>query len=144
MGRALKILLAVAIVGAFGAGIYLALRHSPALTPAAPPPPASTDAATPADCLLPGPPPVAPDGRVATAQDMSLGHDAAQAFVVQLEAYQACRNNQADHAAPGTPDKQKDAWIEQGNQAVDEANAIKAAYGQQLQIFKSRQAPPVK
>ena len=75
---------------------------------------------------------------------MSLGHDAAQAFVVQLEAYQACRNNQADHAAPGTPDKQKDAWIEQGNQAVDEANAIKDAYGQQLQIFKSRQAPPAK
>ena len=75
---------------------------------------------------------------------MKLGHDVMQAFVNQLEAYQACRNNQADHAAPGTPDKQKDAWIEQGNQAVDEANAIKDAYGQQLQIFKSRQAPPAK
>jgi hypothetical protein len=148
MKRGLIIGAVVVLLVAFAGGAFLALRRLPSTSPgavpaAAPPAPpqAATTPAAPADCLLPGPPPVAPDGRVATAQDMSLGHDAARNFVLQLEAYQACRNAQADHAPPGTTDKQKDAWIDQGNQAVDEANAIKDAFGQQLAIFKSRQAP---
>jgi len=83
---------------------------------------------------------VAPDGNTATAADMKLGHDVLQGFVVQLEAYQACRNNQADHAAPGVSDQQKQAWIEKGNEAVDEANAIASSFSDQLKIFKARTA----
>jgi hypothetical protein len=98
----------------------------------------STSVAPPADCLLPGPPPAEPTGAVATKDDMALSRTVIQAFVQQLEAYQACRNNQADHAAPGVTQAQKDKWIEQGNDAVDEANALASAFSAQLQIYKTR------
>jgi hypothetical protein len=136
--------IAVAIVIAIGAGaaIFLQRSRQPAQIPVVVTHPAAPSAApqAPPDCLLPGPPPVAPDGNTATAADMKLGHDVLQGFVVQLEAYQACRNNQADHAAPGVSDQQKQAWIEKGNEAVDEANAIASSFSDQLKIFKARTA----
>jgi hypothetical protein len=94
--------------------------------------------AQPADCRLPGPPPVAPDGATASIADMKLGQTAIQNFVLQLEAYQACRDSQADHAAPGTAQAQKDDWIKQGDDAVDEAHALADAFSAQLKIFKAR------
>jgi hypothetical protein len=134
----LKILVALAVVVALAAGGFLALRHAPA--PSAPPLAGSpAPAAAPqSECLLPGPAPVPPDGAIATAADIGLGHDTIQAFVNQLEAYQACLNNKVDHAPPGVTDKQKDGWIEQGNAAVDQANALAAAFSEQLKIFKAR------
>jgi hypothetical protein len=131
----LKIVVALAVVVALGVGAFLALRHAPAPAPAAGSPPA---AAPQAECLLPGPAPVPPDGANATAADISLGHDTIQAFVNQLEAYQACLNNKVDHAPPGVTDTQKDVWIEQGNAAVDQANALAAAFSEQLKIFKAK------
>jgi hypothetical protein len=92
----------------------------------------------PASCLLPGPPPVPPNGQTATAADMKLGHDAIQGFVDELEAYQSCRNAQIDRAAPSVSDAQKEQWLEQGNAAIDEANDLKDAFGRQLQAFKAR------
>jgi len=90
-----------------------------------------------ADCLLPGPPPVPPNGETATAADMKLGHDVMQAFVVDLEAYQSCRNLQIDRAAPSVSTAQKQQWLDQGNAAVDEANDLAAAFGRQLKAFKA-------
>ncbi len=138
------ILLAVAILIAIGAGAFFALRPFPTATsiapvrPVAPNPPTTPPAIPPADCLLPGPAPVPPDGRTATAAEMKLGQIVIQNFVNQLEAYQACRNSQADHAAPTVSTQQKDTWIEQGNGAIDEANAIANAFSGQLRIFKAR------
>jgi hypothetical protein len=140
-------LLALGALVVVGGGVFL--LRKPATVPV--PPPAAAEPATPpaaapatpdatvapADCLLPGPPPVPPAGATASPDDMKLGHDAMQHFVEELEAYQACRNTQADHT-PGVTDKQKDEWISQGNAAVDEANALAAAYGAQLKIFKAR------
>jgi hypothetical protein len=117
---------------------------SPAMQPpgvlATPPatPPAAQSVAPTADCLLPGPPPVAPDGRAASLADMKLGQTAIQNFVLQLEAYQACRDSQADHALPGTSAAQKDDWIKQGDDAVDEAHALADAFSAQLKIFNAR------
>jgi pyocin large subunit-like protein len=135
--------LVVALAAATGVGGYLALRTSsapPAQAPVAAAPQAAP--AAQATCLLPGPPPVPPDGATSTAADMSLGHDVIQGFVNQLEAYQACLNNKVDHPAPGVTDGQKDKWIEQGNAAVDQAHALADAFSAQLKIFKAR--PPVK
>jgi hypothetical protein len=105
----------------------------PAFVPkvAAPEPP-------PANCLLPGPPPVAPDGASASLADMKLGQTAIQNFVLQLEAYQTCRDNQADHSPPGTSAAQKDEWIRQGDDAVDEAHALADAFSAQLKVFNAR------
>ena len=128
---------AVIIVGA----VFLLTRHAgpPAPAPVTIRAPAVQAAqAPPADCLLPGPPPVPPAGAAATTEDMRLGHDVMQAFVVQLEAYQTCRNAQIDHAGPGVSQQQKEEWVEQGNAAIDEANALAAAFGAQLKVFKAR------
>jgi hypothetical protein len=69
---------------------------------------------------------------------MKLGQTAIQNFVLQLEAYQACRDNQADHAPPGTSAAQKDDWIKQGDDAVDEAHALADAFSAQLKVFNAR------
>jgi len=145
--------LAVIVLAAAGGAVYyFQEKHAspapvPALQRALPPtapaapsvapkpalPPAAAAVST--DCLLPGPPPVPPDGSTATDADMKLGHDSIQTFVVELEAYQACRNAMADHAPPGTTDAQKQALIEQGNAAVDEAHALADAFSAQLKLF---------
>jgi hypothetical protein len=105
----------------------------PATVPPPPAPPAPT--AAPTDCLLPGPPPVPPDGSTASDADMKLGHDAIQHFVLQLEAFQACRNAMIDHAPAGTTEERKQVWVQEGNAAVDEAHALADAFSQQLKIF---------
>ncbi len=147
-GVAVVLVLAAAAAGVF----YLQQKHpaaspvqapSVATTPA--PTPAVTPAApvhvapqTPAECLLPGPPPALPDGYTATEADMKLSHDAIQKFVLQLEGFQACRDAQADHAPAGTPQDKKTALIKEGDDAVDEAHALADAFSAQLQIFHGR------
>ena len=136
-GKTAYLAVAAVVVIAAGVGGYIALRSPgvPAPAPSQAVPPEAHD-----PCLLPGPPPVPPDGATATAADISLGHDTIQAFVIQLENYQACRNNQIDHPAPGVTDAQKETWTEQGNAAVDEAHAMADAFSAQLKIFKARAA----
>ena len=129
-----KLLAAFALVLAVIAGVTLLVRHRAP----APHDRVSAPVTPPADCLLPGPPPVAPNGAVASEADMKLGHDVMQNFVLELEAYQACRDAQADHAAPGVGQSQKDAWIAQGDEAIDQANALAASFGAQLKLFKAR------
>jgi hypothetical protein len=148
MNTATKTVLALVAVIAIGAGLFFVL-HKGSVNPTPAPAPASITPAAPApaapaksDCLLPGPPPVPPDGATATAADMALGHATIQNFVNELESYQACRNYQLDHADASVSEKQKDTWLEQGNAAVDQANAIADAFAAQLKIFKAR--PPAK
>jgi hypothetical protein len=145
----LSIGLAVLVLAGAGAGAYSYFQHTqaakapaPTQLPAAPapPPPVQQPApppppAAPAECLLPGPPPVPPDGSTATDADMKLGHDAIQHFVLQLEAFQACRNAEIEHAPAGTTDARKQSWIQEGNAAVDEAHALADAFSAQLKIF---------
>ena len=110
----------------------LPVPSAPAPSTAAPPAPA------PANCLMPGPAPVPPDGNTATAADMKLGHDSIQGFVVALETFQACRMRELDHASPGVTPQQKQTWLDEGNSAVDQANALASAFAVQLKAFKAR------
>ena len=146
---------AAVILVVVAAVAYLELRPTPAvvLTPppaaqapapaALPPPPPQAAIQPPADCLLPGPPPVAPDGGKASADDMKLGHDVIQSFVVQLEGYQACRENKIATAGATVTDQQKQTWREQGNAAVDEAQALAAAFATQLKIYHAKHPEPL-
>jgi hypothetical protein len=153
MNTATKSVLALVAVIAIGAGVFFVLHKTPmnptpapapaSITPAAPTPAAPAPAApAKSDCLLPGPAPVPPDGRTATAADMALGHSTIQNFVNELEGYQACRNYQLDHADKSASEQQKQTWLDQGNAAVDQANAIANAFAEQLKIFKARPAKP--
>ncbi len=121
-----------------GVGI-LAVRRSTQAVPRVTP---EVVAAAPADCLLPGPPPVAPDGASASTAEMKQGHDNLQLFVEQLEAYQTCRNRQIDQAPITVTAQQKQIWLQQGNDAIDEAHAIAAGFSQQLRVFKARGFTP--
>jgi hypothetical protein len=133
------LLVVILIVG----GVF-ALRR-PAHAPVAHPPvtahPAPIPAAAPpapADCAAPGMPPPPPDGDTASAAEMKAAHDRIQSFVLALEAYQACRNNQIDHAGPSVTEAQKQTWLDDGNNAVDEANALASAFSAQLKLFKAK------
>jgi|GEM_PF-2951940 hypothetical protein len=152
--------LAVVLVGAaVGAGIYLNATTTivpsaaivPPPPPSAPAPVASPPAAPPptppaAECMVPGPAPVMPRGTVATAEDMKIQHDAVQAYVKALEAFQACVNAEIDNAPPGTDENTKRAWIAESNHAIDRAQALADAFAEQQRIYKARQSevPPAK
>jgi len=155
MNGATKSLLALVAALAIGAGVYffISKNHQAPVPAASPPPnppamkqaaPAPVPAPVPpkSDCLLPGPPPVPPDGRTASSADMALGHATIQNFVNELENYQACRNYQLDHAGPSVAEAQKQTWLDEGNAAVDEANALANAFSDQLKIFKARTPKP--
>jgi hypothetical protein len=105
----------------------------------APPAPSAPAAPVAADCLRPGPVPVLPRGASATAEDMKTQHDALQGFVVGLEAYQTCLEQKIANAPPDTDAAQKEFWRQKGNDAIDEAHALAAAFAEQLQIYKARQ-----
>ena len=125
-----------AAVLAASVAVYLSI--GPDTPPPPPPPPPPVPKAPPAMCLMPGPAPAVPDGATASTADMQLGHDAIQHFVHELEAYQACRDAQADNAPPGTTEQQKHALIDQGDAAIDQANALAAAFSAQLKVFNAR------
>jgi hypothetical protein len=141
-------LVAVGLIVAAGAGYFFVARQKPAPAPihAVTPSPAPAPAipafvAPPADCLLPGPAPVVPNGLTASSADMKLAHDVIQGFVHQLERYQACRNTQIDHAAASVSAQQKQSWVDQGNAAVDQAEALANAFSAQLKIYNARTHP---
>jgi hypothetical protein len=142
----------IVILAVVGLAAYVELRPSPVVVtppPMAPAPAPSTPTppvvapAPVADCLLPGPPPVAPDGGKATADDMKLAHDVTQSFVEQLEGYQAGRERQIAAAGPGVTDEQKQSLREQGNAAVDEAKALAARFSAQLRIYHTKHPEPL-
>jgi hypothetical protein len=135
--RYLAALAAVLTVGVVAGALFLLHRAPPASRPA-PPPVAAKAVSENENCVLPGPAPVPPDGLTASEAEMQLGHDVIQRFVEQLEHYQACLNTRIDHPAPGVTAQQKDTWTQQGDSAVDEANALAQAFSVQLKIFKAR------
>jgi hypothetical protein len=153
-----KIIVSLIVVAAAGTGAYFWMHQkltsapgtapaaapvtAPIATPAAAPAapvsqPTAASAAVAADCLLPGPAPVAPFGESASVADMSLAHDVIQNYVVELEFYQKCRDNQADHAPANASADQKQAWIAQGDSAVDMATAAADGFTAQLKVFKA-------
>ena len=142
----------VVLAAGIGAAVYF-YQMPPAATPPAAPPsaatlPAPAPAASPAPaapvpvtelCVVPGPAPAMPRATVATAEDMKTQHDAVQAFVRALEAYQACVNALIDHPPAGTDEATKQVLITLSNHAIDRANALADSFAEQERIFKARQ-----
>jgi hypothetical protein len=144
----------VVLAAGIGAAVYF-YQMPPAATPPAEPPPAASlpapapvPAASPVPaapvpvtelCVVPGPAPAMPRATVATAEDMKTQHDAVQAFVRALEAYQACVNALIDHPPAGTDEATKQVLITLSNHAIDRANALADAFAEQERIFKTHQ-----
>jgi hypothetical protein len=151
----------VVLAAAIGAGIYF-YQAVPVAPPAVvPPPAASLPMTAPASetnsapaafvpvtdrCLVPGPAPAMPRGTVATADDMKIQHDAIQAFVKALEAYQVCVNALIEHPPAGTDEAARQVLVTLSNHAIDRANALADGFSEQERLFKAHQseAAPVK
>lgn len=144
MNKKLGLGLAVAVLLLVVAGVLAFLHmHPPQPIPPAAPPPAARPAQpaapqAPFACVAPENPPGQPDGATATAAQMKAGHDAIQHYVELLEAYQACRNKQIDDPTSTASAAQKQTWLNDGNDAVDEANLLAAQFSAQLKIWRAR------
>ncbi|MEA2757234.1 MAG: hypothetical protein QOJ54_3523 [Aliidongia sp.] len=150
----------VVLAAAIGAGVYF-YQTVPVAPPTAMPPPAASlpvtaPAPAPASeanavpvtdrCLVPGPAPAMPRGTVATADDMKIQHDAIQAFVKALEAYQVCVNELIEHPPAGTDEAARQVLVTLSNHAIDRANALADGFAEQERLFKARppEAAPAK
>jgi hypothetical protein len=155
--RGAGILLVVLLVAAgIGAGVYMTRPtpqpapapsaplpvSAPAPTPAPVPPATEEPAAAPVplteQCQVPGPAPAMPRATVATVEDMKIQHDAIQAFVKALEAYQVCVNDLIEHPPAGTDEQTRKVLVTLSDHAIDRARALADAYAEQERIFKAR------
>ena len=95
-----------------------------------------------ADCAVPGQAPVIPDGQTATAAQMDAAKQQVQTYVNGLQSVQDCYEARIKmtqkSAKPDDLQKMRDA----GNAAVDQAQALAAAYVAQKKIFNNRASTP--
>ena len=91
-----------------------------------------------ANCAQPGPAPVIPDGTTATVDQMKAAHQAVQTYVNSLQSVQDCNEAKIKMGQktikPDDLQKMRDA----GNAAVDQAQALAAAYMAQKKIYNNR------
>jgi len=97
-----------------------------------------------AACTRPGQAPTIPNGTKADEAEMAAGRAAIQAYVNELEAFQACLNKQVEQATADVPEQLKSAWTAEGDSAVDAANVLANAYSAALKTFKEKSATPPK
>jgi hypothetical protein len=90
-----------------------------------------------AACLAPAPPGV-PDGKTATADQMSDASAAVKQYLKMLEGYQACIKQMDADAPAGTTDEQRNVWLTQYNNAVDKMEEVANAFNVQLRLYKAR------
>jgi len=95
-----------------------------------------------AECAAPGQAPVVPDGQTATAAQMDTAKQQVQTYVNALQSVQDCYEARIKmtqkSAKPDDLQKMRDA----GNAAVDQAQALAAAYVAQKKIFNNRASTP--
>jgi hypothetical protein len=92
-----------------------------------------------ADCAYPpGPTPVIPDGAAATAAQLSAAFTAVQSYVNLLQSYQDCVETRIKLAPPGTKAEDLQKLRDQGDAAIERADALKTNYENQVAAFKAR------
>ena len=91
-----------------------------------------------AACNAPGPAPAIPDGSTATLDQMKAAQKEVQAYVNVLQTYQDCMEQAITEAPKDMSPEDKQKMREQGNNAVDQATALSAAYSAQAKLFTAR------
>ena|SRR5579862_756356 len=93
------------------------------------------------ECTAPGPAPAIPDGTTANADQMKSARDGVQSYVNVLQDYQDCLESNIKHAPKETKQEELQRLRDQGNAAIDQAEALKNNYIAQVKLFKARQPP---
>jgi len=91
-----------------------------------------------ADCVQPGAVPVIPDGATATVDQMKAAHVAVQSYVNGLQALQDCDEAKIKMAPKGTKAEELQKLRDEGNAAIDQAQALQTTYSAQVKAFKAR------
>jgi hypothetical protein len=91
-----------------------------------------------ADCAAPGPAPVIPDGTTATAEQMNAAKSAVQSYVNALQSVQDCYEARIKMGEKTVKPDDLQKMRDTGNAAVDQAQALAAAYKAQRKIFNDR------
>ena len=90
------------------------------------------------ECQAPGPAPTIPDGSTATAEQMGAARSAVQSYVNTLQDFQDCVESNIKNAPKGSKQEDLQKLRDQGNAAIDQANALSKSYSDQMKIFKAR------
>jgi len=96
-----------------------------------------------ASCPRPASAPAIPNGATADEASMKQAHDAIQAYVNALEAFQACKKQEVEQAPSDISDETKLTWMAQGDAALDAANLLAAQFSYALKSFKERSGKTV-
>jgi hypothetical protein len=97
-----------------------------------------------AECSYPqGAMPTVPDGRTATAAQLSAAFTAVQSYVNLLQSFQDCVEARIKLAPAGSKAEDLQKLREQGDDAIERAETLKNEYGAQVAAFKATgKAPP--
>lgn len=90
-----------------------------------------------ADCDRPTAPQL-PDGGSSDLEAMVEGQKAVKAYVTETEAYLDCLNEEGAAAAEEETPEQQHARIELHNEAVDDMEALAAAFNEEIRAYKAK------
>ncbi|MDJ0877421.1 MAG: hypothetical protein QNI86_02360 [Halieaceae bacterium] len=90
-----------------------------------------------AECDRPIPPQL-PDGASADLETMVEGQKAVKAYVAATEAYLDCLNEEGAAAADEETPEEQLARIELHNKAVDDMEALAAAFNEEIREYKAK------
>ncbi len=90
-----------------------------------------------AECARPTAPQL-PDGGSSDLETMVEGQKAVKAYVAETEAYLDCLNEEGAAAAEEETPEEQHARIELHNQAVDDMDAVAAAFNEEIREYKAK------
>lgn len=90
-----------------------------------------------AACNFPTPISV-PDGSTATDEQMVAGKKAVTDYIAEIEAYQACLQNEQQALGDALTDEQKAMQLKRYNASVDAMHDIADRFNEQLKAFKAK------
>jgi outer membrane murein-binding lipoprotein Lpp len=78
-----------------------------------------------------------PDGSEATMDQMVTAQQQVRAYVAAMEEYLACVNDELETAGDDAPEEYKSLLITRHNTAVNEMEAVAAAFNEEVQAYKA-------
>jgi hypothetical protein len=79
-----------------------------------------------------------PNGKTATAEEMTAGQQAVKEYVDALDAYQKCIDEEQEALGDAATAEQKAMHLKRYNAAVDAMNDVAARFNAEVRAYKAR------